>query len=311
MTEEITKNNIKAGDEVKCINDAASSLSKGSVYTFKKFNICNCCIFVEEDSMPWDMDRFVLFKKEPKFEISKDNNKEIATSIVKYLIKTGNVNYVAKRHKEHPAYCLLNDNAAIFNKGDLVIRFSIFEYDRSDINNEVKLIKTMPKKLEKYVADNKSFDVTYVSEIPHMDSTVKSWRVRGLFNRSFFIGDLFNGVVIIVPAHEVEALYKESIASKKEHKEIQYVAEAINDFQDISVRITKQTHTRKEFGKDGDTFVSTNGASLFSVMHPDVDGNNFFFRGSNESRDDNAIIIPVKDYPLFKEAVEEYNQYFK
>lgn len=97
-------------------------------------------------------------------------------------------------------------------------------------------------------------------------------------------------------------------------KHIKFSVEPIGpDFQSVKVVILEQTHTVREFGRNGEISYTHKGYTLSSVSYPEDDyrSNRCFVRGKNYEFDNNAIILSVASYQKFKAAVEAYNEEFK
>lgn len=83
----------------------------------------------------------------------------------------------------------------------------------------------------------------------------------------------------------------------------------------VIFRIVKQDYRNDLFYQDisGFThrFKSSNGFVLSSVFMPDYDENfcgTCFVRGTKKNLDNSKIVMPIKDFKLFHEAVKEYNE---
>ncbi len=80
----------------------------------------------------------------------------------------------------------------------------------------------------------------------------------------------------------------------------------------VSVRITKQTHRDNDFGINKNEFDCQNGITMASVSCPanDINCDYIFFRGDCSHQDNKIIVFNANEFELFKECVEEYNEWF-
>ena len=77
----------------------------------------------------------------------------------------------------------------------------------------------------------------------------------------------------------------------------------------IFVKITEQSHTCRNFGKDF-RFQASNGIRLISNVFPEfISGDEFYVRGDNPKWNDTVMNIPHKHFANFVKAVKEYNEF--
>ena len=96
-------------------------------------------------------------------------------------------------------------------------------------------------------------------------------------------------------------------------KHIKFTATPVGpDFQTVEVVIVEQSHVRERFGIGGsDRFKASNGMELRSIACPEIYRNYICVRGDLTCGNDNKLIFTTSEYNKFREAAEEYNEYFK
>lgn len=96
-----------------------------------------------------------------------------------------------------------------------------------------------------------------------------------------------------------------------EYKHIKFKAKLRIDLSRVEVQIIEQTHRGPQFGNRPDhSFRSSDGFALCSAGGPQVGITLVYMRGSCDFADDNVILLRLDVYKRFKQAVEEYNEYF-
>jgi len=99
-------------------------------------------------------------------------------------------------------------------------------------------------------------------------------------------------------------------------KHIKYTATPVGPkFDQVEVVIVEQSRVREEFGKYGlgcHEFKASNGLALYSANSPQI-MNKATIRvwGSDPTKNGNKLIFTTSEYNKFREAVEEYNEFFK
>jgi len=96
-------------------------------------------------------------------------------------------------------------------------------------------------------------------------------------------------------------------------KHIKFTATPVGPkFDQVEVQIVEQSHIRNEFGISGsDRFKANNGMELRSIACPKIYSDYICVRGDCTYRDNDKLIFTTSEYNKFREAVEEYNSYFK
>lgn len=94
-------------------------------------------------------------------------------------------------------------------------------------------------------------------------------------------------------------------------KRIEYeILDIINGH--LQIIITHQTHIDVFFGKKNEEFCDSKGTVLVSASRPEyIKKQLICVRGTNHRYDKHTIQMPFEAYPYFKNAIEEYNEYFR
>ena len=84
----------------------------------------------------------------------------------------------------------------------------------------------------------------------------------------------------------------------------------------VSFKIVEQTHRCNDFGNGDNTFRTSRGINLSSVLCPDISLSSprvFYCRGEDIGSDDNIVTatITITEWEEIKVAVREYNEYFE
>lgn len=98
-------------------------------------------------------------------------------------------------------------------------------------------------------------------------------------------------------------------------KHITIVKFEVPTFNKGLIKVTAQTNLGTAFGNsaDGKTFTASNGITLGSNLRParDADNSNtIWLRGTDTTKSDDAIGIPVKRLKKVIDAIKEYNVYY-
>lgn len=91
-------------------------------------------------------------------------------------------------------------------------------------------------------------------------------------------------------------------------KKIEY--KITHDDRFVSIIITKQTHKEKLFGETNNSFQCRNGIYLKSVCVPanNINEGTIFVGGCSSIK--KRMTFTANEFELFKECVEEYNEWF-
>jgi len=96
-----------------------------------------------------------------------------------------------------------------------------------------------------------------------------------------------------------------------EKKWIKYRAKLTTDKKSVAVTILEQSHRSYNFGVGGEDEFRYLGYGIGSIAYPDTTSVFTYLRGSETSRDDTTIYMPLEMYQKFKATVLAYNKYFK
>lgn len=98
---------------------------------------------------------------------------------------------------------------------------------------------------------------------------------------------------------------------RRKYIEIKKINEIKNK---IKIKIIKQSHRRYEFGIKGlNYFMDSTGFELRSCIGPSTSSSKYtiFVRGESINEDNRSFFIKKSIYKNLKNAVKEYNSYFK
>lgn len=80
----------------------------------------------------------------------------------------------------------------------------------------------------------------------------------------------------------------------------------------LQIVITHQTHIDVSFGEKNEEFRDSKGTVLYSATRPEYIRKQLIcVRGTNPRYDKQTIQMTSEAYPYFKNAIEEYNEYFR
>jgi len=96
-----------------------------------------------------------------------------------------------------------------------------------------------------------------------------------------------------------------------ERKWIKYRAKLTEDRKSVAVTILEQSHRSWNFGAGLREDFRHLDYGIGSIAYPDTTSVFSYLRGSETSRDDETICMPLETYQKFKATVLAYNKYFK
>ena len=94
------------------------------------------------------------------------------------------------------------------------------------------------------------------------------------------------------------------------------ILQYINTIDDmVSFKVDDQSHRGLDFGQDGSyPFIAKDGFGMESMSLPEFAAecdNCLYVRGRDERRDNDIVFVPIDTWHRIKEAVQEYNDYFR
>jgi len=96
-----------------------------------------------------------------------------------------------------------------------------------------------------------------------------------------------------------------------EFKQLEIQSVVLDGGEQYAVRIIKQTHRGKQFGKTGEIFSSSCDICLVSDTVPEFeDRYNIYVRGADKTKDNQWFMIEKNFLDELNQAIEEYNEFF-
>lgn len=81
--------------------------------------------------------------------------------------------------------------------------------------------------------------------------------------------------------------------------------------ENVTFKITEQSHREAEFGDDGNRFNASNGIDLFSAMIPEWEpyADRLYVRGGNKHFNGSKVTTTSADFDRIEKAIAEYNAF--